>query len=127
METLFIIILYFIPVIVAYAVKTPSKPTVWFVNGVLGWTVIGWFVALGLCFYLKRQTPGAAPALAPASTGTLPVIPSAPSSARSSMPWQQASNPEEDSSAEHGSGSTTPPPPQTGRGGSMPWDTPRTN
>jgi Superinfection immunity protein len=125
MTTLFLIALYFMPVIVAYAVKTPSKQYVWLVNGFLGWTVIGWFVALGMCVYLKRQTPGGAPALAPASTGPLPVTPPAPSSAPSSMPWQQA--PEVDSSAKHGSGSTTPPPPQTGQGGAMPWDTPGTS
>jgi hypothetical protein len=114
MRAALIIVLYFIPVIVAYAMKVPRKANVWLVNVLLGWTVIGWFVALGLCFYLKRETPGTAPTLPPGPTGLsgpMPITPSEPPSAPSSLPWEQ------------GSGSAMPAPPPADPG-AMPWEDP---
>jgi len=44
----FIVIAYWIPTIVAYARKVPHLGSIAIINGFLGWTFIGWIVALAL-------------------------------------------------------------------------------
>jgi len=45
---------YFIPTIVAFVKKTPNKMSVLVINLFLGWSFIGWVVALAMAF---RDTP----------------------------------------------------------------------
>jgi len=49
-----LIILYLIPIIVALRKDNNSK--VIMINMFLGWTVIGWFIALGMAFGLPRKS-----------------------------------------------------------------------
>lgn len=46
---------YFLPTIVAFLKKTPSKASVVIINLFLGWTFIGWVVALAMAF--RDPTP----------------------------------------------------------------------
>lgn len=46
--TLFIIALYFLPTLIAGCRKATNGGSVLFINLLLGWTIIGWWVALGL-------------------------------------------------------------------------------
>jgi hypothetical protein len=51
---LFLIIAYWVPTIIAFARHVPAKAQVVIVNFFLGWTLIGWVVALVMAF---RQVP----------------------------------------------------------------------
>jgi hypothetical protein len=71
------VLIYLSPVIVAILRKTPAAGTVFLINLFLGWTVIGWFVALAWSYVGGGQqtlvvaaTSGGAPisTLAPAPT-----------------------------------------------------------
>lgn len=47
---------YFIPTIIAFVKKTPNKISILVINFFLGWSLIGWVVALAMAF---RDTPPA--------------------------------------------------------------------
>jgi len=54
---LFLIIFYIMPFCVAAARAHHSAVPIMLVNLLLGWTVIGWFVAMGWALYGPAQTP----------------------------------------------------------------------
>ena len=54
---LFILVPYFLPAIVAHARKHPRAPAITLLNLLLGWSVIGWVVAL--IWALKPLPPSA--------------------------------------------------------------------
>ena len=53
-----VIAFYFIPAIVALARRVPNKGSVIVVNVFLGWTVIGWVVALAMAARSRPQPAG---------------------------------------------------------------------
>jgi Superinfection immunity protein len=59
-----IIVAYWVPTIVAFARGVPAKAQVLIVNLFLGWTFIGWVVALVMSF---RQVPRASEARSPSA------------------------------------------------------------
>lgn len=59
------IIGYFIPTIVAWVRHVPHRGSVTVVNVFLGWTVIGWVVALAMACRSREHRPGAAAASTP--------------------------------------------------------------
>ena len=46
--TIFLIILYFVPAVTAYENKKKNKQAILVINIFLGWTFIGWIVALAM-------------------------------------------------------------------------------
>ena len=48
MTTILVIALYMIPTIAAYAVKHHNRSSILIINLLLGWTFIGWVVALAM-------------------------------------------------------------------------------
>jgi hypothetical protein len=53
------VILYFVPTIVAWLRHVPGKGSVTVVNVFLGWTVIGWIVALAMACRSRPQPQSA--------------------------------------------------------------------
>lgn len=49
-----VLVAYFLPSVVAHSRKAPDINTVVVLNLLLGWTVIGWCVALALAFRDRR-------------------------------------------------------------------------
>ena len=49
------IVAYFVPTIVALARKVPSRGSVVVVNFLLGWTIVGWIVALAMACRSRPQ------------------------------------------------------------------------
>lgn len=47
---LFIVVLYFAPWITAYQRKTKNKGQVAILNLLLGWTILGWIIALVMAY-----------------------------------------------------------------------------
>ena len=52
-----VVVAYFIPTIIATQRKVPSSGSVVVVNFFLGWTVIGWIVALAMSFRSAPPRP----------------------------------------------------------------------
>lgn len=50
-------IAYWVPAIIALIRHVPAKGQVVMVNLFLGWTVIGWIVALAMAFRARPETP----------------------------------------------------------------------
>jgi len=48
---------YFVPVIVAWARHVPNRGSVTVINVFLGWTLIGWVVALAMACRTRPQEP----------------------------------------------------------------------
>ena len=69
--TLFLVAIYFIPTIVAIVGRHRRWLLVGLVNLLFGWTVIGWFIALGLLATRSRSQPTSA-------LPTTPPVPTAP-------------------------------------------------
>ncbi|WP_405403633.1 superinfection immunity protein [Streptomyces sp. NBC_01104] len=46
---------YFVPVFVAFSRGVPNKGSVFVVNLFLGWTVVGWIVALAMAARSNQQ------------------------------------------------------------------------
>ena len=53
---IFSLVLYFIPAIIASARALPNQGSVWVINIFLGWTFIGWVVALAMAVAGKRPS-----------------------------------------------------------------------
>jgi hypothetical protein len=53
------VVFYFVPTIVAWARRVPGKGSVTVVNVFLGWTVIGWIVALAMACRSRPQPQSA--------------------------------------------------------------------
>jgi uncharacterized membrane protein len=53
--TLFGITVYFLPSIIAYSNKKYNKGTILLINIFIGWSVIGWFIALFMAISRNRQ------------------------------------------------------------------------
>ena len=54
---LVIIAVYFIPAIIAWSRPAPRRGTVTMVNLFLGWTIVGWIVALAMAMRGPRPVP----------------------------------------------------------------------
>jgi hypothetical protein len=73
-----IIALYFIPTIIATSRKVTNTGSVFVINLLLGWSVIGWVVALAMAVKSKTpqvvvvQSAAALPGCAKCGTGLLP-------------------------------------------------------
>lgn len=52
----FAAIVYFFPAIVASRYQHPRQPAILFLNILLGWTVIGWIIALRWAWQAHKQT-----------------------------------------------------------------------
>lgn len=48
MTTILVLALYMIPTLAAYAVKHHNRSSILIINLLLGWTFIGWVVALAM-------------------------------------------------------------------------------
>lgn len=48
--------LFFLPTIWAYITKHPSKSSIFFINLFLGWTIIGWIIAVIWANTQKAET-----------------------------------------------------------------------
>jgi len=46
---------YFIPTLLAYALQTPNVFRIAIVNGLIGWTVIGWIVCLVWALWASKH------------------------------------------------------------------------
>ena len=58
METLLIVLLvYFVPTLVAMIREVPNRWSVVVINALLGWTLIGWAVALAMAVRDKPPLP----------------------------------------------------------------------
>jgi len=55
---LFLFTAYFLPCGIAGMRKVKGGCLIFFVNLLLGWTVIGWFVALAMAFGARRRVSG---------------------------------------------------------------------
>ncbi len=55
---LFLVALYFVPLIVAVVRKVPNVGSVGVINFFLGWTLIGWVVALAMAARSAPVPPG---------------------------------------------------------------------
>lgn len=64
---LFILILYFLPSIIAHSRKAAIRGTATVINFFLGWTLIGWVVALALAFGSTEKPKPSEPAVAVAT------------------------------------------------------------
>jgi len=62
-----IVVLYFVPTLIASSRKTTNRGSVGFINLFLGWTFIGWWVALGLASSGAATRHKEAPATDPAA------------------------------------------------------------
>ncbi len=72
---IFSLVLYFIPAFIATARDLPNQGSVWVINIFLGWTFIGWVVALAMSVVGNRPTtqfrpPNASGPPAPAKVAT---------------------------------------------------------
>ena len=56
---LIIVALYFLPTIIANSRKVPNQGSIAVINIFLGWTFIGWIVALAMAFRSVPQAPTA--------------------------------------------------------------------
>jgi RsiW-degrading membrane proteinase PrsW (M82 family) len=54
---IFIVVLYFAPTITAYQRKTKNKSQVVIVNVFLGWTILGWIIALTMSYSGNKEDP----------------------------------------------------------------------
>lgn len=54
---IFLIALYFAPTITAYQRKTKNKAQVAVINVFLGWTLIGWVIALAMSYSGNKEDP----------------------------------------------------------------------
>lgn len=50
-----LLLAYFVPVFVAFSRGVPNKGSVFVVNLFLGWTVVGWIVALAMAARSNQQ------------------------------------------------------------------------
>ncbi|MDA8263072.1 MAG: superinfection immunity protein [Actinomycetota bacterium] len=50
------LVLYFVPTVVAFVRKVPNSMSVFVVNLFLGWSLIGWVVALALAVRTKPSS-----------------------------------------------------------------------
>lgn len=48
-------ILYFLPIFVAWVRKAPNRPVIAVINLFLGWTFIGWVVALAMAYAQPKK------------------------------------------------------------------------
>lgn len=55
---LWLFVLYLLPTIIGAARHAPDVGAVAVVNVLLGWTVLGWIVALALACRTRREPPG---------------------------------------------------------------------
>ena len=56
---------YFLPAFVAHARRVPDFPSAAVINGILGWTFIGWVAALALALRDRRPETAVTPAAGP--------------------------------------------------------------
>lgn len=52
-----LLVAYFVPAFVAYSRGVPNKGSVFVINLFLGWTVVGWVVALAMAARSNQQQP----------------------------------------------------------------------
>lgn len=52
------VLVYFVPTVVAFSRGVPNKGSVLVLNLFLGWTLVGWVVALAMAARSAQQRPG---------------------------------------------------------------------
>jgi Superinfection immunity protein len=75
------LVLYLSPLVVGWVRRAPDIGAVAVINILLGWTLVGWVVALAMAF--RSKPPGPPPQLPPPSTGASWVGPFGPPALRS--------------------------------------------
>ena len=81
------IALYFLPATIAISRHHHQAGAVFAINLLLGWTLIGWAVALAMSMSAKRQPPVIVQQII---GGAAPLLPSQPSLQGPAQPWTQA-------------------------------------
>ncbi len=61
---LFGAVIYFLPFVIANARHHPQQGSIFFLNLIVGWTVIGWFAVLVWAFVGREETPKTGPSQA---------------------------------------------------------------